>query len=120
MLGKRSIVRGSSGLGWLVAPERDRWMVWLADGAHALLSVERAASGARLVVDLVRPGFASFVEVSVPGTSPDLDLALLEEVVEAAVAGDLPFAPAYRSAWAIAIRTTAEDLLMRRLESARS
>ena len=64
-------------------------------------------------VDLVRPGFPPFVPVSVPGTSREIDLVLLEEVVEAAVEGDLPFLPAYRSAWAIAIRTTAEELLAR-------
>lgn len=58
MSGMRSIVRGSSGLGWLVPPARDRWIVWLADGARALLSVS----------------------------------------------------PAYRGAWAIAIRSTAQDL----------
>jgi hypothetical protein len=107
----RSIVRGSSGLGWRVAPARDRWMIWLQDGAHALLSVERESSGSR--VDLVSSGFWPFIEVSVPGTFPELDAALLEEVVLAAVAGDLPFQPAYRAAWAIAIRTTAQELRAR-------
>jgi hypothetical protein len=101
-------------LGWLVAPDRGRWMIWLEDGAHALLSVEHASEGSRVIVDLVRPGFRPFVEVSLPGSTPELDVALLEEVVEAAVAGDLPFAPAYRSAGAIAIRTTAEELRLRR------
>jgi hypothetical protein len=109
----RSIVRGSSGLGWLIAPARDRWMIWLQDGAHALLSVERETSGSLVRVDLVTAELRPFVEVSLPGTFPELDAALLEEVVQAAVAGDLPFEPAYRSAWAIAIRTTAQDLRTR-------
>ena len=115
----RSVVRGSSGLGWLVAEERDRWMVWLEDGAHALLSVERVPDGTRVIVELVRPGFLPFVAVNVPGSSPDLDLALLEQVVEAAVAGVLPLEPAYRPAWAIAIRTTAEQLRARHADAAR-
>jgi hypothetical protein len=109
----RSIVRGSSGLGWLIAPQRDRWMIWLEGGAHALLSAERESSGSRIRVYLVTAGLRPFVEVSVPGTFPDFDAALLEEVVQAAVAGDLPFEPAYRSAWAIAIRTTAQELRAR-------
>jgi hypothetical protein len=116
MGGTRSIVRGSSGLGWLVAPARDRWMVWLEDGAHALLSVERENSGSRVRVDLVASGYRPFIEVSLPGTFPALDVALLEAVVSSAVAGDLPFQPAYRAAWAIAIRTTAQDLRERLAE----
>lgn len=110
----RSIVRGSSGLGWLVSPERDRWMIWLRDGEHALLSVERGADGTRFCVDLVRPGLGPFVQVSLPADSPDAEAALLEEVVEAAVGGDLPFHAAYRSAWAIAVRSTAQELRSRR------
>lgn len=114
MADPRSIVRGSSGLGWLVSAERDRWMIWLRDGAHALLSVERTAAGTSFCVDLVRPGVGEFVKVSLPADSPDAEAALLEEVVEAAVGGDLPFRAAYRSAWAIAVRSTAQELRSRR------
>ncbi|MBK7581124.1 MAG: hypothetical protein IPI67_13030 [Myxococcales bacterium] len=97
-----------------MSPERDRWMIWLCDGAHALLSVERDSGETRVCVDLVRPGAGVFVQISLPVGSPDLEAALLEEVVEAAVGGDLPFEAAYRSAWAIAVRSTAQELRTRR------
>lgn len=89
-------------------------MIWLRDGVHALLSVEHDADGSRFSVDLVRPGAEVFVQVSLPVDSSELEAAVLEEVVEAAVGGDLPFEPAYRSAWAIAVRSTAQELRARR------
>lgn len=89
-------------------------MIWLRDGAHALLSVERGSGETRVCVDLVGPAVGVFVQVSLPVASPDLEAALLEEVVEAAVDGDLPFESAYRSAWAIAVRSTAQELRTRR------
>ncbi len=97
-----------------MSPDRDRWMIWLRDGAHALLSVERDAEGTRVCVDLVRPGAGVFVQISLPVDSPEIEAALLEEVVEVAVGGDLPFEAAYRSAWAIAVRSTAQELRARR------
>jgi hypothetical protein len=85
-------------------------MVWLRGGVHVLLSVERASNQSAVRVDLVSPDVSEFLEVRVQGTSADLDAALLEQIVTAAVDGDLAFAPAHRKAWAIAIRTTAEEL----------
>ena|SRR5688572_29064016 len=108
-----SVVRGRSGMGWRFPPERDRWMVWLRDGVHALLSVERESSQSRVRVDIVSPDVTEFLEVRVHGSSPELDAELLEEIVAAAVEGDLAFLPAHRQAWAIVIRTTLEDLRRR-------
>ena len=79
-----------------------------------MLSMERDCDGSRVCVDLVRPGVGKFVQVSLPVDAPDIEAALLEEVVEAAVGGDLPFEPAYRSAWAIAVRFAAEELRAKR------
>jgi hypothetical protein len=107
------IVRGSSGVGWVVAPGRDRWLVWLSDGAHALISAERRNGDSRIRVELLCPDLQPYVDVRVPSASPELDAALLEQVAQAAVAGDLPLAPAYRSAWALVIRSTLEELITR-------
>ena len=106
----RSIVRGSSGVGWRLRAERDRWVLWLRGGVQALLSVESASHGSAVRVDLVRPEVESFVEVQVGASSRELDATLLEEIAVVAVEGDLVFAPAHRNAWAITIRSTLEQL----------
>lgn len=100
-------------MGWRFSSERDRWMLWLRGGVHALLSVERLSSQSAVRVDIVSPDVTAFLEVRVDGTSAELDAELLEEIVTAAVEGDLAFLPAHRSAWAIVIRTTAEGLRRR-------
>ncbi len=109
----RSIVRGSSGVGWRVRAERDRWVLWLRGGVQALLSVESASSGSAVRVDLVRPDVKSFVEVHVGASSRGLEALLLEEIAAVAVEGDLLFASAHRNAWAITIRSTMEQLRQR-------
>lgn len=88
-------------------------MVWLRGGVHVLVSVERGSQESAVRVDLVSPDVKAFLEVKMDGSSPDLDAALLEEVVSAAVDGDLAFSPAHRSAWAIVIRTTLDELRRR-------
>ena len=100
-------------MGWRVPLERDRWMLWLRGGVQALVCVERDSTGSALCVDLVSPDVVPFLMIQVESSSPELDAALLEEVVATAVDGDLTFAPAYRSAWAIVIRTTLEELRRR-------
>jgi hypothetical protein len=100
-------------MGWRFPPERHRWMVWLQGGMHVLFSVERESTQSAVRVDLVNPDVVPFLEVRMDGTSTDFDAELLEEVVAAAVEGDLAFAPAHRKAWAIAIRTTADGLRRR-------
>ena len=105
-----SIVRGGSGVGWRLPAESDRWILWLEGGVQALLSVESAPTGAAVRVDLVRPQLTRFVEVVFSEGIGGLTATLLEEIVSAAVEGDLVFAPVHRNAWAIAIRSTAQLL----------
>ncbi len=100
-------------MGWCIPPDRQRWMVWLRGGIHALLSVERESVGSAVRVDLVSPDVAPFVEVSIASGSEELDAILLEEIASAAVEGDLALLPAHRRAWVIAIRSTAEQIRRR-------
>lgn len=97
-------------MGWRLPAESDRWILWLEGGVQALLSVESAPTGAAVRVDLVRPQLTRFVEVVFSEGIGGLTATLLEEIVSAAVEGDLVFAPVHRNAWAIAIRSTAQLL----------
>lgn len=108
-----SMVRGSSGLGWSIAGARSRWMIWFSDGVHALLSAEPSFGGSRVRLELVDAGYQPYLELEIAGSAPGFETSLLEQVVKVAVSGDLPLSPKYRAAWAIAIRTTAQELQTR-------
>jgi hypothetical protein len=114
MAGARSIVRGTTGVGWSIPPDRQRWMIWLRGGVHALLSLEPASHGTTVRVDLVSPDLGPFVEVLLAGSTEELASMLLEEIATAAVDGDLALLPDHRRAWSIAIRSTAEQIRRRK------